>query len=166
MMRSAAKMAMGLALLSLGATAYAQSTLAVSGEEARDGVHTLSAGFAPDPFQLPLRTRGALHVGPMRIGAGCRGYTDARPNVIIRFSGATSFLRFFARSQTDVTLIVHEPGGRFFCNDDAVPGRNHQPQVDLYQPRPGQYDVWIGTHTPSEETRATLFVTSLRTEGP
>jgi hypothetical protein len=154
------------AIASLATVAFAQTTLIVSGANARAGIHSLTASLTPDPFQLPLRTQGALHVGPMRIGAGCRGYTATEPNAIIRFSGAGSFLRFFARSESNVTLIVHDPSGRFFCNDDAVPGRNHQPMVDLYQPRPGQYDVWIGTHTPNQEIAATLFVTTQRTERP
>lgn len=150
----------------LTTAAFAQTALVVSGPNARAGIHSLSASFTPDPFQLPLRTHGALHVAPMRIGAGCRGYTDAQPSAIIRFSGAGSFLRFFVRSETDVTLIVHDPNGRFFCNDDAVPGRNHQPMVDLYQPRSGQYDVWVGTHEPNQEVPATLFVSAQRTERP
>ena len=80
--------------------------------------------------------------------------------------GAQPFLRFFARSSADVTLIVGTPAGRYLCNDDVLPGRNTHPMVDVYAPRPGQYDVWIGTQEADHETDATLFVTTLRDQRP
>lgn len=146
------------------ASAQGAPRLVVGGSSARAGVHSLAATFAPDPFQLAMRVRGALHVADMRIGAGCRGYVSEQPDAILRLSGAAPFLRLFVRSDGDATLVVREPGGRFLCNDDASPGRNRNPMVDVYTPRPGQYDVWIGTHAADQELAATLFVTRGRTE--
>ncbi|MDQ3034272.1 MAG: nodulation protein NodZ [Myxococcota bacterium] len=158
--------AVALAVLCATAAAFAQHGLRGGGRDARTGVHTLRASFTPDPFELATRGGGALHAAAMGLGAGCRGYVDARPDVVLRFSGAAAFLRVFVRSSSDVTLIVAEPGGRFLCNDDAVPGRNTNPVIDVYQPRAGQYDVWIGGHARGEEVAATLFVTTARTTGP
>lgn len=169
MRRRLAGVALALAVLCGAAAGYAQTPpprLATGGTSARSGVHPLRAGFAPDPFELAVRPGGSLHVAPMRLGAGCRGYVAAQPDVIVRFSGALPLLRFFARSATDLTLVVGDPSGRFLCNDDAIPGRNTSPMVDVHSPRPGQYDVWIGTHAAGEEVAATLYVTGQRTQRP
>lgn len=158
--------ALTLAVLCGTAAAYAQARLTVGGPGAQSGVHPLRASFTPDPFEVAARAGGALHVNSMRLGAGCRGYTDAQPDVIIRFSGAADFLRFFARSDADVTLLISDPNGRFLCNDDVLPGRNTNPMVDLYQPRAGQYDVWLGTSEAGQSAPATLYVTALRAQRP
>ena len=156
-----------MAVLCGAAAAGAQRhRLTVGGRDARSGVHTLRATFTPDPFEITARGGGSLHAAEMGLGAGCRGYVDARPDVVLRFAGAATFLRMFARSSSDVTLIVGQPGGHFLCNDDAVPGRNTNPVIDVYQPRAGQYDVWIGGHSRGEEVAATLFVTAVRTLEP
>lgn len=146
--------------------AQAQQRLTTGGSSARSGVHPLAGGFQPDPFQVATRAGGPIHVAPLRIGAGCRGYVNGQPDVIVRFSGQAPLLRFFARAATDVTLVVADPSGRYLCNDDVVPGRNTNPMVDVYAPRPGQYDVWIGTPGAGQSAEATLFVTSARDQRP
>lgn len=167
----------GLAVLcaaaaALSASAFAQSApsqLTVGGSAARSGVHALAPGFTPDPFEIAVRPHGTLHVADLRLGAGCRGYVGAQPDAILRLSGASPFLRLFVRASgagSDLTLVVRDPGGRFLCNDDAIPGRNTSPMVDLYQPRPGQYDVWIGTHVTGHQAAGTLYATTLRAQRP
>jgi hypothetical protein len=148
------------------ARAQATARVIAGGGRARSGVHPLRAGFTPDPFQLRTRAGGPIHAAALQLGPGCRGYVSAEPDVIVRFSGASTFLRLFVRATSDVTLVVNDPNGRFLCNDDVLPGRDTNPMVDVYQPRPGQYDVWIGAHGPGEEVDATLFVTELRTQRP
>lgn len=140
--------------------------LVLGGGHASAGVHSLRAGFTPDPFSISVRPVGSLRAQDMRLGPGCRGFVAAQPDVIVRFSGAASFLRFFARSSEDVTMIVNDPTGRFLCNDDVSPGRDTDPMVDVYQPRGGQYDVWIGTHAPEARPSVTFFVTEVRTQQP
>ena len=151
---------------SLASAQSQRSQLTVGGPRARSGVHPLRGGFSPDPFQVASRAGGPIHVADLRLGAGCRGYVDAQPDVIVRFSGSAPLLRFFARSGADVTLVVADPSGRFLCNDDVTPGRHTNPMVDVYAPRPGQYDVWIGARTAGESADATLFVTSSREQRP
>jgi hypothetical protein len=153
----------------IGAAASAQEgpRLAPGGSHAARGVHSLHAGFTPDPFAIALQPVGALHITAMRLGPGCRGFTTAaEPDVIVRFSGAAPFLRFFVRSHADVTLVVHDPAGRYLCNDDVIPGRDLRPMVDVYQPRAGQYDVWVGTYAAGERADATLFITQMRSHRP
>ncbi|UJR86405.1 Hypothetical protein I5071_85000 [Sandaracinus amylolyticus] len=140
--------------------------LTVGGGRARSGVHPLRAAFTPDPFSTATRPGGAIHVADLRLGAGCRGYVAAEPDAIVRFSGSAPLLRFFVRAATDVTLVIADPSGRFLCNDDAIPGRTTNAMVDVFAPRPGQYDVWIGAHAPSTQVDATLFVTGSRDQRP
>jgi hypothetical protein len=170
----------GLAILAIVAVALAPGAprraaaqpragggrLTVGGTTAGSGVHPLRAGFSPDPFSVPVHATGAVDVTGLRLGAGCRGFASVRPDVIIRFAGAAGFLRIFARSTTDVALLVNDPSGRFRCNDDVMPGRDTNPMVDVYAPRAGQYDVWIGTPTARATVDATLFVTASRDQRP
>ncbi|AKF10172.1 hypothetical protein DB32_007321 [Sandaracinus amylolyticus] len=129
-------------------------------------MHPLRAQFTPDPFSVAAHPGGPIHVADLRLGAGCRGYVAAEPDAIVRFSGSAPLLRFFVRATTDVTLVIADPGGRFLCNDDAVPGRTTNAVVDVFAPRPGQYDVWIGAHAAGTTIDATLFVTSSRDQRP
>jgi hypothetical protein len=162
-----------LALLALAGSspigiAAAQGRLVVGGNDAGAGIHALAAGFTPDPFSIAVRALGVLHAPDLRLGPGCRGYLSGRPDLILRWSGAASFLRIFARAAagTDVTLVVNDPTGRFYCNDDVVPGRDTNPMVDIYQPRAGQYDIWVGAHAPNVQVEASVFVSELRTQRP
>lgn len=148
------------------AQAAGTAHLVLAGARATSGVHSVRAGAMPDPFSVPVRPAGTLRAQDMRLGPGCRGFVAAQPDVIVRFSGAAAFLRFFARSSDDVTLLVHDPSGRLRCNDDMVPGRNTNPMVDVYQPRPGQYDVWVGTRDAEARPSVTLFVTQNRDQQP
>lgn len=163
----AAAALLGAAWAAPSARTHAQAArLVLAGTSASSGIHPLRAGGTPDPFSIPVRPAGSLRAQDLRLGAGCRGFITTEPDAIVRFTGAAPFLRFFARSSDDVTLLVHDPAGRFRCNDDVMPGRNTNPMVDVYQPRAGQYDVWVGTRAPEARPGVTLFVTQSRDQQP
>lgn len=163
----AAAALLGAAWVTASPRTHAQAArLVLAGSSATSGIHPLRAGGTPDPFSIPVRPAGSLRAEDLRLGPGCRGFIAAQPDAIVRFTGAAPFLRFFARSGDDVTLLVHDPNGRLRCNDDVLPGRNTNPMVDVYQPRAGQYDVWVGTRTPDARPTVTLFVTQSRDQQP
>jgi hypothetical protein len=164
----AAAVACAAAIAASATVAAQQRTpeLVVGGARAASGVHALAAGFSPDPFEVAVHPQGTLHVPPMQLGPGCRGWVSAEPDAIVRLSGAIAFVRLFARSRSNVTLVVRDPSGRWYCNDDVMPGRDTNPMVDVYQPRPGQYDVWVGGPANGERADGTLHVTSQRTQRP
>ena len=155
------------ALSALGSAAYAQDTgLVLSSPTPRNGRHGLAAGFSPTPFSVAIQAGGPLSVEGLHLGPGCRGFVDRQPDFVIDWTGRTTQLRFFVRSPADLTLVVQDPGGRVRCNDDATPGTNLQPMVDVFMAPAGHYAVWIGTHTPTPTAPGQLFVTEDRTLDP
>jgi hypothetical protein len=142
------------------------AVLVTGGSHARTGTHVLAAGFTPDPLRIAVTTSGTIAADTLHLGAGCRGFVDREPDVILTWSGRATMLRLFARATTDVTLLVNDSAGHWRCNDDAVPGSNTNPVVDLYGPAPGQLDVWIGARASGERVTAQLFVTTDRSQMP
>jgi hypothetical protein len=154
------------ALLALASGVHAQEGgLVLTSPTPRAGRRALAAGFTPTPFSVAIQAGGRVSVESLRLGPGCRGFVDRQPDFVVDWTGRTTQLRFFVRSTANVTLVVQDPAGRFRCNDDATPGTNLQPMVDVFAAPAGQYAIWVGARTP--ETVATqLFVTEDRTVQP
>ncbi|WP_233346946.1 hypothetical protein [Hyphobacterium sp. CCMP332] len=74
----------------------------------------------------------------------CRGYAASAPDIRINFTGgAFNRINFSALSNADTTLIVNDPNGTWWCDDDSGNGLN--PLIEL-TPISGQYDIWVGTY--------------------
>lgn len=156
-------LAAGLLVVGSHAQTIAQGSLNIGGSTANFGVHRLNGGFMPDPMTVNVVSGGSLSVRNMNLGAGCTGFATANPDVIVQYSNAASFLRFFVRASGDTALVVNDASGRWHCNDDAV-GTN--PMVSIENPPSGQYDVWISSYTAGQNLRGTLSVTELRNQTP
>ena len=138
----------------------AQGSLRIGGSSANFGTHALRGGFVPDPKNIAnVVSGGSLDVSGMGLGAGCTGFATAQPDVIINYSNAASFLRFYFQGQGDTALAINTANGQWLCNDDTA-GLN--PQVDINNPAAGQYDVWVTSYRAGENIRGTLHVTELR----
>ncbi len=92
----------------------------------------LSPDFKPDP----LASTG-LSGGPIRTD-DC-GNIDAAPDHVITLSQPFAYLRVYAVSSGDVTMVVQGPFGRV-CSDDAI---GLMPAVARQWPA-GTYQVWVG----------------------
>lgn len=158
----AAVLAVGLALG--GGTAIAQSRLSIGGSQSNFGSRTLSGGFMPDPSTVSIVSGGNLDARSMGLGPGCLGNVTRQPDFILNYQNAAGFLRFFAESSGDVTLIVNDAQGNWHCNDDSNGGLN--PMVDIRNPPSGQYDVWVGSYQSDQNLRSTLSITELRSQHP
>lgn len=158
----AAVLAVGLALG--GGTAIAQQGLAIGGSQSNFGSRTLSGGFMPDPSTVSIVSGGSLDARSMGLGPGCVGNVTRQPDYILNYRDAASFLRFYAVSGGDTTLIVNDANGRWHCNDDSNGGLN--PMVDIANPPSGQYDIWVGSYSSNENLRSTLHITELRSQHP
>ncbi|MGX6648145.1 hypothetical protein ACWCOP_09405 [Maricaulaceae bacterium MS644] len=121
------------------------------------GTYNLQSGFLPDPQLIQVVAGGSNNVSAMT-GGQCAGFAAEAPDVRINFTGGSfSEINFSARSNADTTLIVNDPNGQWFCDDDSGEGLN--PLVEL-TPISGQYDIWVGTFG-SSTAQATLAVSEL-----
>jgi hypothetical protein len=125
------------------------------------GAYSLASGFTPDPFEVQVVAGGGNSASDWS-GGECAGFVADAPDVRVNFTGgAFSQINFSARSNADTTLIVNDPNGQWFCDDDS--GGNLNPLVEL-TPISGQYDIWVGTFD-SSTAQATLAVSELPYNG-
>lgn len=120
----------------------------------------LNSGFTPDPTRHTVRAGGRDEV-PSDLGSYCRGYVNAAaPDVDVNYSAGGYPLNIYARSSSDVTLIINQPDGSWICNDDAN-GTN--PHVRIEKPMSGNYNIWIGTYRQSTSSlpESTLYISEL-----
>lgn len=120
----------------------------------------LQAGFLPDPATVEVVSGGNVDVAAY-LGGDCVGYAAPAPDVRLNWSGASQQLRIFfeaAIAGGDTTLIVNDPSGRWYCSDDDS-SSTRNPMVVLFQPLPGQYDIWVGSYYAGENIPGTLYIT-------
>jgi hypothetical protein len=104
------------------------------------GTVNLSANFAPDPYVVAVTAGG--NIPAERIGgAGCVGSIADPPDVRLNYRAGGFPLYLSATSNSDVTLVINLPNGRWICNDDF---KGTDPGVVLNNPQSGQYDIWVG----------------------
>ena len=115
---------------------------------------SLSAGFTPDPHRVSLSAGGSTSAA--NCISGTEGYVADNPDVNFYFSGNTSGLTFSVTSDADTVLIINTPDGSWLYNDDAS-GLN--PSIRVRNPSEGLYNIWVGTHSPSNAyPDATLLI--------
>jgi serine protease Do len=149
-------------ILAPGGTA-AQQRLNVA-ESPNFGERNVAPGFTPDPIEIDVTSGGPLNVAFMNLGNGCTGYATSQPDVNVRLSGTSNFLRFFFEGGgQDATLIINLPDGSWVCNDDAV-GRD--PMIDLRNAGPGLYNIWVGSYSASDRIRGKLKITEMQNVRP
>ena len=143
-------------LLALG------SLLPPSGQAQRANFSTvsLSPGFMPDPHVEQGTSGGQAEA--QRLNSGCRGWIASNPDHIFNAQGSFGFLRVFAVSAQDVTLVVQTPDGQLRCNDDTF-GRN--PSLDSPWPA-GTYRIWVGSYTRGTRAPYQLYFSELQYTTP
>ncbi len=130
--------AVAAAVLAMGAPALAQD----ASLEPNFGEVTLRVGFTPDPHDVRMVAGGTIDASDL--GNGCVGMISEAPDYRVHYTaGKGTKLTFRASSDSDVTLVINGPNGRFSCNDDA--GSSTNAGIVYRTPLSGQYDVWVGT---------------------
>ncbi len=130
------------------------------------GIAAGAAGFSPDPFRVQAVTGGGeVNAVTRNLGADCFGQISVQPD--FRFSALSDFeaLRFIFVADVvtaDAALIVRDPNGDFWCNNDSF-GVRH-PTVTIEQAPPGDYNVWVGSL--SARLMGDLYVTTRRDVTP
>jgi hypothetical protein len=143
----------------------------------RSGSTDLAAGFSPDPFSITLSGGGTNDLnsatdfasncaGYVADGLHYVGYVATAPDYQVNWSGASAVLRiFFVSASMDATLIVYDPAGNWYCNDnfnDFSPN----PMVDIANPASGQYDIWVGNSLGPDSGNGTLYISGGTTADP
>lgn len=151
-----------LALISLTALA-AHSTALTPEAEANYGTQSLGTA-ADDQVMVMVRAGGdydmSMHSVP-DTDMYCSGYVSAAPDAVISVpANAQQQLYFATYSGDDSTLVVMDPNGKIYCNDDAD-GRGLNAGVEM-PVLPGDYSVWVGIHYPGDypETAVRVAYTS------
>jgi len=124
------------------------------------GTINLRPGFSPDPWGARGTSGGASNAS--HIDARCSGWISGAPDHVLKVQSHFGFLRIFAESSDDTTLVIQTPRGQVLCNDDAY-GLN--PSVEGRFPA-GTYRVWVGSYTQGESSSYRLGVTELRSVEP
>lgn len=115
---------------------------------------SLSAGFSPDPHRVSLSAGGPTSAASCI--SGTEGYVADNPDVDFYFSGSTNSLTFSVTSGADTVLIINTPGGSWLYSDDAS---GIDPSIRVQNPSEGLYNIWVGTHSPSNAyPDATLLI--------
>lgn len=88
------------------------------------------------------------------LGGECAGFIADAPDYRIQFEGEVEALEFSVVSGADTTIVVNDPEGAWYCNDDFY---ELDPSVYIEFPYEGQYDVWVGTFD-ATTADATLYI--------
>jgi hypothetical protein len=121
------------------------------------GTIQLNEGFPQDPYTRNITAGGHYSL------AGCFGsnqYTGsvaAKPDFDVQYntSGASS-LTFIVDSGYDTMLLVNDPNGEWWFDDDSYGAQN--PQITIRNAPPGLYDVWIGSFQGGSGLPGTLYI--------
>lgn len=124
------------------------------------GTANLSPGFSPNPYQVGVRAGGQTDARALNLGSNCVGYiATSQPDFRLNYranSSNDSPLNFTVQSSVDTTLLINDPNGNWYCDDDSAGGLN--PRVVLNAPRSGQYNVWVGVYNSTTTVNSQLRI--------
>lgn len=103
---------------------------------------TLEAGFMPDPQRIEITAGGDRNAGHSPAGE-CTGMIAGPPDIRLTYKPDELPLHIKAISDDDTTLVINDPNGQWFCDDDS--GGDLNPLVSFTDPQEGVYDIWVGT---------------------
>lgn len=123
------------------------------------GTLNLFTGYVPDPAVIPLVAGGDIDAG--HLGGECVGFVANEPDFRVNYeAGADYPLIISAMSDVDVTLVVNDAAGNWYCNDDAD---GFNPVVRIEGPASGQYDIWVGVYGEAGTAPAGLYISEVMT---
>ncbi|WP_396593915.1 peptidase [Brevundimonas sp. R86498] len=151
-----------LAVLS-GSAATAQSKRQSgvdASERATYGEIRLSSGFTDDPYTVSVTSGGSIDASD--VSDGCVGMVSRAPDFQLTYEAGSLPLSFGTISDSDTTLMINGPDGRWSCDDDS--GGDGDALVTYSNPGSGVYDIWVGAWGGNSDS-AQLFVTELSGDG-
>ena len=129
----------GTILLSGGASAQNTNATPLYGS-----TH-LESGFRPDPFVVEVQAGGPD--SSSELGAECAGFiSNEKPDYDLSYTAGEYPLGVFVTGDTDTTLVINDPAGNWYCNDDHSEAGGRNPGIVFGQPPSGLYNIWVGTY--------------------
>lgn len=117
------------------------------------GTVTLKTGFVPGPFTKELQAGGPIET---REG-GVRAYISKDPELIFHYTAGKDPLKIYAESNSDTTLLIRTPDGKWVANDDGL-GTGLNPLIRFDRPLSGRYVIWVGTYRSINRVPAVLKI--------
>ena len=121
------------------------------------GQVNLRSGFSPDPHVVTVNAGGPVDVST--ISDRCRGFVAEQPSFSLEYRAGGSPLYVGVVADSDTTLFVKGPNGRWMCDDDN--GSDLNPVISWGNPRSGRYQIWVGRYGISELAPAQLFISEI-----
>lgn len=99
----------------------------------------LTGGFGPSSYDTNAYAGGDIDASS--IAGGCVGMVGEGDQITLSFTAYGGPLIISAYGESDISLVVNAPDGRWYCNDDTN-GLN--PQVRWNTAQSGVYNIRIG----------------------
>lgn len=120
------------------------------------GSHDIYPTFDSQTVSYSVTGGGEINAQNAGLPNGCRGYVSSAPDVEIDLQGSTDLYIYFL-SGSDATLIINDPYGNWYCDDDSYGDGN--PMVVFRGANTGVYDIWVGRYGSSGLTQpGTLYI--------
>lgn len=142
----------------LAADSYANSGSLDMTAEPAFGRADLVANFQPDPHQVDIVAGGSISISS--VSDQCPGSVASAPDYRVNYDGNGSMrLTFTFVSDEDTVLLINDPQGYWYCDDDS--GGDLDPRLPFDRAASGIYDIWVGT-IGGQMAHGTLSVTEIR----
>ena len=128
------------------------------------GEVSLDAGFRPSPYVVAVQSGGPIDAQGA-LGSNCAGFIAEAPDFRLFYDPGQGLpLYISVSSDADTTLVVSDPDGNWYCDDDS--GGALDPRLWWETPPDGQYDIWIGTYENTELNDAELRISDIDPSSP
>ncbi|MCW5717989.1 MAG: hypothetical protein KIS68_09200 [Bauldia sp.] len=107
------------------------------------GITDYGIGVAPGPLTVELDAGGDIDAAIAVTEEVCNGFVTTQSSYRINYASSGRSLTFAVTAGEDTTLVIADPDGAWFCNDD-FDGLN--PAITFEFALDGPYDVWVGAY--------------------
>lgn len=118
----------------------------------------LNEGFTPDPYYRNIRAGGGYSL--RNCGFENDGWVAVAPDFDLYYNtNGTSPLIIAVESNVDTIILVNDPDGQWWYDDDN--GLGEGAKITIARPKSGLYDIWIGTYNRASGIPGRLVITEL-----
>lgn len=124
--------------------------------EPRYGTAHLDSGFTPDPYTRDVVAGGEDDAS--HLGADCTGLiSNVQPDLDLNYVAGDYPLGIFVSGSVDTTLVINNPAGEWWCNDDFDADSAGNPGLVFTDPQSGNYNIWVGAYDTSANNETVVL---------